>query len=197
VKPVVRAERVQFGTGSEGQPRVRFGLNGDARPRQQKMCVVGYCPADVFAIGALQGQIGIADRVDALIVPFGGGKLRPQAITDVADAENPRRVQNGAQHVARGARVITRNSRAGRIIETVFLWRDGGNVLAKPRFVAGARQKPQFLELRAMFGVELLNGEHGDIVVLRKHPGRGGLEFACRTEKENHQELQSSNSENF
>ena len=81
--------------------------------------------------------------------------------------------------------MIARNSRPGRIIETVFLRRNGSNVLAKPRFVAGARQKPQFLELRAMFGVEPLNGERGDIVVLRKDPGRGGLEFACRAEKEN------------
>ena len=81
--------------------------------------------------------------------------------------------------------MIARNSRPGRIIETVFLRRNGSNVLAKPRFVAGARQKPQFLELRAMFGVEPINGERGDIVVLRKDPCRGGLEFACRAEKEN------------
>jgi signal recognition particle subunit SEC65 len=34
-------------------------------------------------------------------------------------------------------------------------------------------------------------------VVLRKDPGRGGLEFACRAEKENHQGLQSSSTENL
>src|SRR5215469_7441016 len=105
VKPVVRTERVQLGSGPEGQPRVRFRLDGDARPRQQKMRVVGYCPADVFAIGALQGQIRIADRVDALIVPLGGGKLHWEAIAEGAAAENPRRFKNDVQHVARGERV--------------------------------------------------------------------------------------------
>jgi hypothetical protein len=48
-----------------------------------------------------------------------------------------------------------------------------------------------------MFGVEPLDGERADIVVLRKDPGRGGLEFACRAEKENHQGLQNSSTEDL
>src|SRR5215467_12710324 len=42
-----------------------------------------------------------------------------------------------------------------------------------------------------MFGVEPLDGQLGDVAVLRKDPGRGWLEFACRAEKE-HQEFRSS-----
>ena len=161
------------------------------------MCVVGCCPGDVIGIGALQGQIGIADRVDALITPFGIGKLSPQAIADVAHSQNPRRVQNDVQHVARGAGVIAGNSRPGSVIETVFLRREGRNVFTKPRFVAGARLKPQILELRAMLGVEPFDGQRSNVAVFRKDPGRGGLEFEYQAEKENYPELQGFGTENL
>ena len=90
-------------------------------------------------------------------------------------AEDPRCVEDDAEHVAGRTGVISGDGGPGRIIDTVGVHPLGaiGYLLAEPAFVSRANLYPQLLQQRSLLRIESLHGKHRDVPVFGEYPAQG------------------------